>query len=119
MAVSVTNNANADAVAVRNGATRVKKVEIYQRSAAAPVLFLQLFNTNSATPGTTAPEGSVIRIPPGQTGKQAKQSIVFASERGGLYLNTGLSYCVTTTHDGSTSPSSADRPQVKIHWCEA
>lgn len=117
MAVSTTANANATRVQVRNGATRVKKIEIYVRAASSTRLYLQGFNTYTPTIGTTTPD-LVLMIPPGRAVKQKKQAVIFASEEGGLYFNTAFAFAVTTTATGSTDPASADQPEVRVHWAE-
>lgn len=115
MAISRTPNADATAVAVRNGRTRIKSVTMYQRSASAPALYLQIFDTNSPTVGTTAP-AMVLQIHAGQSEKQGRQKVIVSSERGGHRLATGLSYAVTTTPTGSTNPATADRPLIDVAW---
>lgn len=115
MALSRTLNADATAVALRSGASRVKKVTLTQRSNTAARLYLQIFNTNSPVVGTTAPD-TVVAVPAGRAGMQIIAAAVFAGNLGGLYLPTGLAYAVTTTPTGNTGPSGSDRPKVDLHW---
>lgn len=117
MAVSTTANANATRVQVRNAATRIKKIEVYVRSASSARLYLQGFNTYTPTIGTTTAD-LVLMIPPGRATKQKKMAVVFASEEGGLYFSSAFAFAVTTTPGGSTNPATADQPQVKVHWVE-
>ncbi len=118
MALSRTNNADATAVSVRSGATRVKRVTCTQRSNTAARLYLQIFNSNTPTVGTTAPD-TVIAIPAGRAGMQVIQAAVFGSNLGGLLLPTGCAYAVTTTPTGAAGPSGTDRPRVDLHWTQA
>lgn len=118
MALSRTLNADATAVAVRSGATRVKTVILTQRSNTAARLYLQIFNTNAPTVGTTAPE-LVVPLQAGRAGMQIIQKVVLASNLGGLLLPTGCAYAVTTTPTGAAGPSGTDRPKVDLHWAEA
>ena len=118
MALSRTDNADATAVAVRNGATRVKRVTITQRSNTAARLYLQIFNSNSPTVGTTAPD-AVVPIPAGRAGMQIIQTAIFAGNLGGLLLPTGCAYAVTTTPTGAAGPSGSDRPRIDLHWTQA
>jgi len=118
MAISYTAEQNATATNVRSGATRIKSIEIFMPVDDNPVLYLQVFNSNSPTVGTTAPY-LVIPIHAGQTDKQGRQKAIFASERGGLLLPSGLSYAVTTTPTNNTGPDSGDEPGVRVSWAEA
>ena len=116
MAVSKTNAQTATATVVRNGRTAIKCVQAKQRAPAAPVLFLQIFNTNAPTVGTTAPF-SVIAIPAGN----ANLDISYVKEDyqanfGGKDLSTGFSYAVTTTYNGLTAPTAGQEPEVEIHY---
>ena len=114
--VSRTPAQNATATVVRNGRTILKNVEVRQRLAAAPRLFLQIFNTNAPTVGTTAPE-IVIPVPAGDANITLNRNKVeFQADKGGLDLGTGFSYAVTTTHDGSTNPTATHEPEVIIHY---
>src|SRR5574337_986568 len=113
-----TYDAHADntAVVIRTGATRLKSVEVKQFVGAASQLYLQLFNTASITPGTTAPV-KVIPIPAGDTQLDCtvyKEN--YSGKRGGIEFATALGYCVTTTHDGASAPTSGQEPAVNIQW---
>ena len=110
------NAAENTAVVIRTGATKLKAVRVEQRTFDAPALYLQLFNTASITPGTTAPV-KVIPIPAGVADMQAQiYKETYTGTRGGIEFATALGYCVTTTHDGSTDPDSGDEPVVIIDW---
>ena len=114
--VSRTPAANATAVAVRNGRTLLKSVKIEQRTGAAPVLYLQIFNTNAPTVGTTAPV-EVIQVPAGDAALQLKtKKVAYQADFGGFDLGTGFAYAVTTTHDGLTAPTAGQEPLVEIHY---
>jgi hypothetical protein len=89
---------------------------VEQRAAAAPRLFLQLFNTNAPTVGTTVPE-IVIPVPAGSgTVDEAVVKVVFKGSQGSLVLNTGLAYAVTTTPTGSTGPTGGQEPVVIVDY---
>lgn len=106
----------ATATVLRNGRAQVKSIKVEQWTFDAPVLYLQLFNTNNPTVGTTAPV-MVIPIPAGSTILQGPQvKAEFQSEYGGLPFATGLSLAVTTTHDGATGPDAGDEPRVTVHY---
>lgn len=114
--VSRTPTANATAVVVRNGRTILKNVRVEQRAGAAAQLFLQIFNTNAPTVGTTVPT-IVIPIPAGDTQLMfTYHKAIFAGRRGGLDLTTGFSYAVTTTQTGSTAPTAGQEPLVEAHY---
>ena len=115
MAQTRDNAANATGVTVRTGSTKVKAVRVEQRVAAAPRLYLQLYDAASPTVGTTAPT-KVVPIPAGVTDMQAaiyKEALT--GTRGGLEFGTALSYAVTT-HDGLTAPTAGQEPVVIIDW---
>lgn len=110
------NAAENTAVVIRTGATRLKAVKVEQRTFDAPQLYLQLFNTASITPGTTAPV-AVVPIPAGKAERQMMDSkIICTGAEGGIVFPTALGYCVTTTHDGATDPDAGDEPVVIIDW---
>lgn len=116
MARSRTDAANATAVAVRNGRTHIKNIRVEQRASAAPQLFLQVFNTNAPTVGTTAPE-VVVPVPAGQANMDlVTLDLPLMAKRGGLELGTGFAYAVTTTHDGLTAPTAGQEPTVIIDY---
>jgi hypothetical protein len=109
-------DADNTAVVIRTGATRLKSVTCRQRVGAAPRLFLQLFNTASITPGTTAPE-KVVPIPAGDTQLDCTVNKgSYSGKKGGIQFSTALGYCVTTTHDGLTAPTAGQEPEVIIQW---
>ena len=114
--LSRTAAANATATEVRTGAVLIRNARIRQFTAAAPVLYLQIFNVEVPTVGTTAPV-EVIRIPAKVTDQQATVTKrTMYSSLGGLYLDTGFAYAVTTTHDGNTAPDAGDEPEVEINY---
>lgn len=116
MAQSRTNAAGASAVSVRAGATRLRGVRVEQRAPAAPALFLQVFNTNSPTVGTTAPV-LVVPVPAG-SGQLSTPTLraIFKGTQGALFLSTGLAYAVTTTPTGSTGPTGGQEPTVIVDY---
>jgi hypothetical protein len=94
----------------------LKSIKVEQRASAAPRLFLQIFNTNSPTVGTTAPE-KVVPVPAGSSNLDV--SVLkeeFQGTLGGLHLSTGFAYAVTTTHDGNTAPTAGQEPVVVAHY---
>lgn len=106
----------ATATVVRNGAVLLKNIKVEQRAVAAPRLFLQIFNTNAPTVGTTAPE-LVIPVAAGNANKDSTRNELRAhGEHGGLLLGTGCAYAVTTTHDGNTAPTAGQEPTVTIDY---
>ena len=107
---------NATAVVVRNGRTIVKNISIEQRNSAAPVLYLQVFNTNAPTVGTTAPI-IVMQSPAGNANLDVNQiSSDFQGPLGGFDFSTGLSYAATTTFNGSTNPTAGQEPRVTMDY---
>lgn len=102
---------------VRDGACVVKSIKAIQRTVDAPVLYLQIFNDGTApVVGTDAPV-HVLQVPAGiadHQGVYIKEE--FQGSLGGKYLTSGLSYAVTTTHDGATAPDAGDEPEVEIHY---
>jgi hypothetical protein len=116
MAKTYDRDADNTAVVIRTGSTKLTAVEVAQRVAAAPVLYLQLFNTASITPGTTAPF-KVVNIPAGNVLLDAnKIKEVYSGKHGGIEFGTALGYCVTTTHDGATAPTAGQEPEVSLQW---
>jgi hypothetical protein len=116
MAKSRTAAQNATATAVRSGKTFVKNIRVGQRTTDAPRLFLQLFNNNAPTVGTTAPE-IVVPVPAGNGNlDQQALDVQLWGKFGGAYFDTGLAYAVTTTHDGSTNPDAGDEPEVIVDY---
>lgn len=114
--VSRTNAQNATATVVRNGRTILKSIKVEQRASAAPVLYLQIFNTNAPTVGTTAPV-EVIQVPAGNANVDVNdKKVVYQAKFGGFDLSTGFSYAATTTHDGNTAPTAGQEPTVEIHY---
>ena len=114
MSITRTPAANATAVVVRAGITEVKRIRVKQFNSAAPRLFLQLFNTNAPTVGTTAPE-LVLRIPAGDSKKDSARA-QYQINGNDMNFATGLSYAVTTTHDGNTAPTAGHEPEVIVDW---
>lgn len=110
-----TNLVDEAPVVLRNGRALVASIKVTQFVFDAPALYLQVFNTNAPTVGTTAPV-MVIPVPAGSTQWPEWTKIDFAGKRGGMHFATGLSVAVTTTHDGSTGPDAGDDPQVIIDW---
>jgi len=105
---------NATALAIRTGNTIVKRIRVRQYAGAAPRLYLQLFNTNAPTVGTTAPE-MVIPVPAGNTQKEAAvRDIIIAGNS--KHFGTGLAIAVTTVHDGAVAPTAGQEPEVIIDW---
>jgi hypothetical protein len=116
MPVTYDKDADNTAVVVRTGATILKSLKVAQRATGAAVVYLQLFNTASITPGTTAPV-AVVPVPAGSTIMDAAVlKLIFAGTKGGGQFSTALGYCCTTTHDGSTSPTAGQEPEVIINW---
>ena len=114
--VSRTEAQNATATVVRNGRTLLKSVLVEQRTTDAPVLYLQIFNTNAPTVGTTAPV-EVIQVPAGNANVDVNnKKVEYQTKLGGFDLGTGFAYAVTTTHDGNTAPTAGQEPLVEIHY---
>ena len=113
---SETAAANATAVAVRNGTTVINDVTVEQRAPAAPVLYLQVFNTNAPTVGTTLPR-FVIEVPAGNvTLDNNPLRCDYDGPLGGAYMATGLAYAVTTTQTGNTNPTAGQEPRVVLNY---
>lgn len=101
---------------LRNGRALVKSIQVEQWTPDAPALYLQVFNTNNPTVGTTAPV-LVVPIPAGNSALQKTEvKMEFQSQHGGLPFATGLSAAVTTDHNGATGPDAGDEPRVTIHY---
>ena len=117
--LSRTVNCDATLVQVNNGAVRIKSLKVEQYSGNAPALYLQVFNSYTPTVGVTAPD-MVVRIgtkPAAQDKTQVK--VVLPScggSQNGARFGTGLSYAVTTTPTGSTSPNAGDKPTVEVNY---
>lgn len=114
MSHSRTAAQNATATVVRNGACIINRVRVRQYAGAAPRVYLQLFNTNAPTVGTTAPE-MVIPVPAGNTQMAATVQDVNLTGKGNRF-STGLAYAVTTVHDGAVAPTAGQEPEVIVDW---
>lgn len=113
---SRTNAADEVAVVVRNGRCLLKSIKMEQRKSDAPVLYLQIFNTNAPTVGITAPV-MVLQVSAGSTNLDvAIDKVIFDGKFGGKYLATGFSYAVTATHDGAGAPDAGDEPTIIVHY---
>lgn len=114
--VSRTPAQNATATAVRTGRTLINRVRVAQRASGAPVLYLQIFNTNAPTVGTTAPV-EVIQVPAGNANlDQNYCTVTYSGALGGLDLGTGFAYACTTVHDGAVAPTAGQEPLVEIEY---
>ena len=104
------------ATVVRNGKCYVKNIRVEQRTTDAPALYLQVFNTNDPTVGTTLPT-AVLPVPAGNANRDmAFNEVRCKSEVGGIYMGTGLSYAVTTDSTGNTGPDAGDEPVVVLDY---
>lgn len=104
-------------VVIRTGATRLKSVQVRQRSVVAPVLFLKLFDDATVTVATQAADFS-IRVPAGRTQVDATTlKTIFAGKEGGLIFFTALTYAVSVLNTVSgTAPTAGDEPEVILQW---
>lgn len=101
---------------IYNGACRIKKIEVRAGAAAAPELFLQVFNNYNPTVGTTQPNVP-LRVVPGDSAiNNPWQKYIFAGSYGGMYFGTGLAIAVTTTPTGSTGPTAGQEPEVIVTY---
>ena len=113
---SETAAANATAVNIRNGASFLKNLKVEQRKLSAPQLYLQVYNTNLPTVGTTKPV-FVVPVPAMNANVDAASlSIEAMGPFGGMYFSTALSFACTTTPDGLTAPTAGDEPRVIIDY---
>ena len=89
----------------------VKSVRIRSNLDAVAKSFVQLFDSVDATPGTTAPD-VVIGLPvPSTSGRTAEYNIPLS-----FYFATGLTWIVTTTHDGATAATTSAPLLVDVHY---
>lgn len=100
---------------VHTGRCNMRRIKVIQHTFDAPILYLQLFNSVDITLGTTAPT-MVIPIPAGVVGQPNRLVLELETAFGGLHFATGLVLAVTTTHDGSTGPTSGDEPELIIDY---
>lgn len=106
----------ATATNIRSGRTKIKKISVRPGSTTASRVFLQVFDSNSPTVGTTEPI-DVLRVPAGDAAVQAPwEKYIFASSYGGKDYPTGLSIAVTTTPTGASGPSAGAEPEVIVDW---
>lgn len=113
--VSRTAAANATAVALGAGPFVLTSVKV-RRYVGAAALFLQIFDNNAPTVGTTAPY-LVLPIPLFVSGMpEVNQKYPFAGNRGGVRMRSGLSYAVTTTPGGLTDPIAGEEPTVEMYY---
>lgn len=108
--------------AVRNGRCLVKNIRVTQYVAAAPELYLILFNNNAPTVGTVSPtaQNAVIPVPAGNANIDANVlDLSLTGKFGGLHFSTGLSYIVATTPNnanGVAGPTAGQEPEVIIDY---
>ena len=98
------------------GRFKLRSVFIESNIAAAPAMFLQIFNKANAVPGTDTPQEIVFlpanTTPTGYMTKRAK----FSGSNKSLLYDTGLSFAITTTYNGNTDVGAANRPKVRIDY---
>ena len=91
---------------------RLKSVKIRPNPDSVADSYVQLFNSVDATPGTTAPN-DVIYVPAANiAGRRVEYNVNF----GGKYYNTGITWIVTTTHDGATAVTTSGPSLVEVHY---
>ena len=91
---------------------RLKSVKIRVNPDSAVDSYVQLFNSADATPGTTAPN-DVIYVPAASiAGRRLEYNVNF----GGKFYNVGLTWIVTTTHDGATASTTGAPSLVDVHY---
>lgn len=122
MARSRTQAQGITLTAVRNGRCLVRNIRVAQRVAAAPELYLIVFNNNAPTVGTVSPtaQNMVIPVPAGNANVDAAVlDLAWTGKFGGLHFNTGLSYVVATTPNnanGVAGPTAGQEPEVIIDY---
>lgn len=102
-------------ILAHTGACRLKAVIIDITDAGDAENYVQLWDSVTADPGTTAPR-VVLPVPflvAGVFGTKRRYKYVFP---GGLPFGTGLSYLATTTHDGETAAPATDIAAVEVHF---
>ena len=95
----------------------LRQVLVRQHINDAPVLYLQVFDDPAPTVGATVPL-MVLPIPAGISGQASTQKYTFHGSRGGLHLVNGLTFAVTSTHDGGTGPDAGDEPEVIVDYSD-
>lgn len=105
---------NATALVVRNVPVIVSRIRMRQLAGAAPVLYLQLFNSAAPTVGTTAPR-MVLPVPPGNTKRDVATLDVQLSGNA-RHFDTALAIAVTTVYNGSVAPTAGQEPEIIIDW---
>jgi hypothetical protein len=91
--------------------TRVTHVRIRTNPSATSKAFVQLFDSADATPGTTAPD-FVIGLPAYLTSGNKPEYNVMIDQ----YFATGLTWFVSTTHDGATAATTSAPLLVDVHY---
>ena len=90
---------------------RLKSVKIRSNRDATGKAFVQLWDSADATPGTTAPD-LVIGLPvPGTSGYKPEYNIHY-----NMVFATGLTWFVSTTHDGGTAATTNAPLLVDVHY---
>src|SRR5512134_224156 len=108
-------SADATAVVIRTGATRLKAIEVKQRTFDAPILHLKLYN--DATVNVAAdPPRFVFPVPAGRAQIDAQvYKASFSGKEGGIIFDTALTYAVAVEAvAGATAPTAGDEPEVVI-----
>jgi hypothetical protein len=94
------------------GPARLNSVRVRVNPASTAVSYVQLFNSVDATPGTTAP-ADVIYVPAGNV---AGRVLEYHTAYNGKYYGTGITWTVTTTHDGGTAATTDAPLRVDVDY---
>lgn len=94
------------------GACRLNSVEVRVNQDASAASYIQLFDSANATPGSTAP--NIVLYVPSPTTAGLTPSYHF--DLGGVVMATGLTWFVSTTHDGATAATTHAPLLVDVHY---
>lgn len=100
---------NTTAVTDFSGSCRLDSVTVRLNPDSSAASYLMLWDSITATPGTTAPDFA-IKLPAGTSARDTALNINF----GGIYCATGVQSFVATAANGGTAATTAAPSRVEV-----
>lgn len=105
-----TSFADSTAVTASAAPGRLLSVRLVLNPSQASAIFLQLFDSTSATPGVTTPD-YVIKLPNPTGAAGGLTKIEYKIVLGNVRFATGIQFFVSTTYNGATAVITTSLPQ--------
>ena len=103
---------NTTAVTDYSGACRLDSVKILRNADSTGATYVQLWNSITATPGTTAPDFAILLPAASTGGRDTETNINF----GGIYCATGVQSFVGTAAGGGTAATTNAPLAVEVRY---